>query len=458
MSEKKKKTIEVETKEPNAKKKKNIEVETKETNVKEKKKEVDMKVTKRKNTLASGSDSSATKRNEVKKTRVTPASGSSDSSGSSSDESYSYYSDSESGKSLASGSDDEPMPADKQAADKTAEQPAESDDIDWGGSDSESDSETSEEEADEPATGSIPVTGDSTGDATGDMPATGGPTGGIKLVRLTPATGGDDDFDEGYEKDAWTRQPWKKPKWDYYAGSWQKSSWQQKSSRQQKSSWTKWKRSYHYQPCYQLASGSSDCRSSLTWAGTSEVHSRCSDSESLLASGSMRCMRQQLADALSDWAAFPSSLLITKGGLEDFARRAAWEVKKLQDDPLKEFQEWALQTALPLEPKPASGGAGGGGYMSLKDVVTLHRGEVRQLGGVWAICDPNTEEFVAKHEQLKGLIVKPASGGPQVKVAKVFSLMDLFMAMGKTYSAKELYDAYLSCEIIARRRMRSKRQ
>ena len=152
---------------------------------------------------------------------------------------------------------------------------------------------------------------------------------------------------------------------------------------------------------------------------------------------------------------------MTKGGLEDFARRAAWQVKKLQEDPPKEFQEWALQTALPLEPRLASGGAGGGGgggYMSIKDVVTLHRGEVRQLGGVWAICDPNTEEFVAKHEQLKGLIVKPASGGPQVKVAKVFSLMDLFMAMGKTYSAKDLYDAYLSCEIIARRRMPSKRQ
>ena len=276
------------------------------------------------------------------------------------------------------------------------------------------------------------------------MPATGG-------IKLTPATGGDDDFDEGYEKDGETPWSWKRVKlvsdggsWHgSWQGSWQKSSWQ-------KSSWTKWKRHYHYQP----ASGSS----SSTWAGTSEVHSLCSDSESLLASGSMR---QQLADALSDWAAFPSSLLLTKSGLEDFARRAAWQAKKLQEDPPKEFQEWALQTALPLEPRPASGGAGGrggGGYMSIKDVVTLHRGEVRQLGGVWAICDPNTEEFAARHAQLRGIIVKPASGGAQVKVAKVFSVMDLFMALGKSYSATELYSAYLTCEIIARKRARSQRQ
>ena len=458
MDEMTKKTMVVETKEPNAKKKKKIEVETKETNVKEKKKEVETKVTKKKNMLASGSDSSATKRNEetFKKTRDDTSS-----------ESYSYYSDS----SLASGSEDEPGDEPKPVSkpvDKPAEQPQPAEEEaelpDWGSCDSYSESiysETSEEEeeADEPATGGA-VTGDSIGDATrdvSDMLATGG-----MKVRLTSATGKGNDFDVGYEDekfsdekdgDGWTWhqwQPWKKTKFESFSGHWQKSSswqeswqqhWQQKSSWPQKSSWTR-KRQYHNQQCHQLASGSYD--------------------------GSSSSMRQQLAEALSRWEAFPSSSLVKEGGLEDFASRAIVQLKKLEDDPPGDFHEWALQTALPLD-RPASGGVG---YMSIKDVVTFHRGEVRQLGGgVWAICDSKIEEFAKSHAQLKGLIVKlasgsepssgsasDASGGPLVKVAKVFSVMDLFMALGKAYSAKELYDAYLSCEIIARRRMRSKRQ
>ena len=206
----------------------------------------------------------------------------------------------------------------------------------------------------------------------------------------------------------------------------------------------------HKQQCHRLASGSYDGSSSMRSAGTSEGHS----SESLLAPGSMR---PQLADALSRWPAFPSSSLMNEGGLEDFAKRAILQVKNLEEDPPEDFQEWALQTALPLD-RPASGGVG---YMSIKDVVNFHRGEVRQLGGGgWATCDSNSEEFAAKNVQLRGLVVKPASGGggPQVRVSKVFSVMDLFIAMGKTYSAKELYDAYLSCDIIARRRTRCKKQ
>ena len=458
----KKKKIVVETKEPNAEKKKKIEVETKETNVNEKKKTVETTATKKKNSLASGSDSSATKRNEG-----TFKNKSDSSSDDTSSESYSYYGDS----SLASGSEDEPRDEPKpkpvsKLVDKPAEQPqpAEEEEIDWGGRDSESTySETSEEEADEPATGGIPIAGDSIGDVS-DMLA----TGGMKSVRLTPASREGNDSDVGYEDekdgDGWTWQqwqPWKKTKFEPYSGHWQKSSsswqesWQQKSSWQQNSSWT-WRRQYHKQQCHWLASGSPgsyDVSSSMTSAGTSEGHS----SESLLAPGSMRrsnAMRPQLADALSRWPAWPSSSLMEEGGLAAFASRAILQVKNIQEDPPEDFQEWALQTALPLD-RPASGGVG---YMSIKDVVNFHRGEVRQLGGGgWATCDSKSEEFAAKNVQLRGLIVKLASGSaPQLRVSKVFSVMDLFMAMGKMYSAKELYDAYLSCDIIARRRTRSK--
>ena len=445
MDERRKKTtMVVGAKEATAKKKKPIEVETKETNVKEMKKEVETEVTKtvtkKKNSLAAGSDSSATKRNKVTlKIKRDP------SSDDTSSESYSYYD-----SSLASGSEDEPR--DKpNFVDKPAKQhqPAEEEEIDWGGDSESTYSETSEAEADEPATGGIPITGDLIGDVTGDVSDMLA-TGGMESVRLTPAAGEGNDFDEDEKDDGWTWQqwqPWKKARSESYSGHWQKSSsaysghWQKSSSWheswqeawQQKSAWT-WRSRRQYD-----ASDSYE----------SEGHS----SESLLAPGSMR---PQLADALSRWPAFPSSSLMKEDGLKDFASRAILQVKNLQENPPDDVQEWALLTALPLD-RPASGGVG---YMSIKDVVNLHRGEVRELGGGgWAACDSKSEEFAAKNAQLKGLIVKPASGGAaKVRVSKVFSVMDLFMAMGKMYSAKELYDAYLSCDIIARRRTRSKKQ
>ena len=84
--------------------------------------------------------------------------------------------------------------------------------------------------------------------------------------------------------------------------------------------------------------------------------------------------------------------------------------------------------------------------MTVKDVVTLHRGEVRELpGGSWATC--NFDDEFANHPQLRDLVVKPASGGAgggsQVRMSRAFSVMDLFMALGRTFSAKELYDAYM---------------
>ena len=65
-------------------------------------------------------------------------------------------------------------------------------------------------------------------------------------------------------------------------------------------------------------------------------------------------------------------------------------------------------------------------------------------------------------------ILQPASGGSEpasgcstqlyMRVAKVFSLMDLFTAHGSAFTADELYTVYLSCPLIARRRERGSTQ
>ena len=91
---------------------------------------------------------------------------------------------------------------------------------------------------------------------------------------------------------------------------------------------------------------------------------------------------KQFADALANWAAFLSSSLFSKGGLDEFALRSAWMAK--------EFKQWLLQMDLPLDPskkivhlRPASGGASG--RMSIEDAVARHGGEVRELpaaGGI----------------------------------------------------------------------------
>ena len=112
--------------------------------------------------------------------------------------------------------------------------------------------------------------------------------------------------------------------------------------------------------------------------------------------------------------------------------------------------------------------------MSIKDAVARHRGEVRELpGGYWASCEEEPEPAARNHPQLKGLISRRASdnasgcfsqasgcraGWIQVKVARVCSLMDIFSEFGDKFSAKELYDTYLSFPLIARRRMWPKSQ
>ena len=57
---------------------------------------------------------------------------------------------------------------------------------------------------------------------------------------------------------------------------------------------------------------------------------------------------------------------------------------------------------------------------------------------------------MARHPQLKSFITleEPASGGGSkvyMRVAKVFSLMDLFAALGHRLTADDLYRVYLSC-------------
>ena len=150
--------------------------------------------------------------------------------------------------------------------------------------------------------------------------------------------------------------------------------------------------------------------------------------------------------------AFPSSDLLQSDGLEVFARRN-------KDEAHSDCLPGVLLSHLPADPR-------GFGAISIQDLVSRHRGEVRELSGsgYWFPWE-GKEPARATHQQLKDLIMwkevlasgGAASGGttrPQVRVAKVFGLMDLFVALGHGFTAEKLYEVYLSCPLIARRRLR----
>ena len=480
------KKMEVETKVTNEKKKKREEVNvTTGKNSSEKPKMASGSESKFKQKVASGSESKATQTlatgSEPKSKRNSkPARTKSPSSSSSG--SYSYYTVSDS-----DGNDENKLATGGEAAPKPEkEMPP----TDWGVPASEAEFEESDDES-EPApprpteerltTGSkkegdflSPTSEDSddelepapprpteerltTGSKKGDLPA----TGGIKT----------EDFNEDDKKEEWQwteKPPWKKePPWKkvkLVEDGGQKSSWKQSEYYKPASggTWPSDTRRNHWQSQGSWWGSSSDDweRQWQPSAWTSgdirrrvPVHpdARCS----VVAPVQPAVISEQLADALANWAAFPSSSLFLKGGLDEFARRVAGEAKEFQDAPP---EQWLLQTDLPLDPskkivhlRPASGGASD--RMSIKDAVARHRGEVRELpGGYWDSCEE--EPATTNHPQLEGLISRQASGSLQiqVRVARVCSLMDIFSKFGDKFSAKELYDAYLSFPLIVRRR------
>ena len=183
----------------------------------------------------------------------------------------------------------------------------------------------------------------------------------------------------------------------------------------------------------------------------------------------------EVAKALAAWKAFPSSDLLEEDGLEAFALRSvALAQGSLPRVLLTELPLDPSRQIVNLQPRPASGGtsgnnggrpaAGGKGgnndRMSITDLAARHRGEVRELhGGQWVHMEKAEKEAkAAQHPQLVGLITQASGCGCSLRVSRVFSLMDLFVAHGDSFTAKELYEVYLSCPLIARRRKRLSRR
>ena len=111
---------------------------------------------------------------------------------------------------------------------------------------------------------------------------------------------------------------------------------------------------------------------------------------------------------------------------------------------------------------------------TIKCLLNLHRGELREWHGWWEAVDAPLPEKHDKpgmwHDQffpppaedpgaISTVLSKPASGGKpgdtgghSVRVAIVFGLADLFFDYGQAHSAAELYQFYTQLRVFAYRR------
>ena len=183
----------------------------------------------------------------------------------------------------------------------------------------------------------------------------------------------------------------------------------------------------------------------------------------------------KIATAMKAWVAFPSWSLLQDDGLEVFARRSKNVAARAESLPD------VLLSHLPPDPRELA--IGRSATISIKNLTQRHRGEVRELSSsaYWSLWGGKVP-VRAYHPQLIGLIMQwqPASGGSEpasdsrqrqpapggsepawgcnmqlyMRVAKVFSLMDLFAGLGAAFTADALYKFYLRCPLIARRRKR----
>jgi hypothetical protein len=135
----------------------------------------------------------------------------------------------------------------------------------------------------------------------------------------------------------------------------------------------------------------------------------------------------------------------------------------------------ALLQEMPIGEPPATGGVEAT-LNTIKSLVNLHRGELREWHGRWEAVDaplPDMRDkpgmwqgqFFPPHAEDPGAIStvlsKPASGGKpgdkgghSVRVAIVIGLADLFYDYDQTHSAAELYQFYTQLRMFAYRRQK----
>ena len=129
----------------------------------------------------------------------------------------------------------------------------------------------------------------------------------------------------------------------------------------------------------------------------------------------------------------------------------------------------ALLQEMPLGEPPATGGVEAA-LKTIKCLLNLHRGELREWHGWWEAVDAPHDKPGMWHDQffpphaadpgaISTVLSKPASGGKpgdtggySVRVAIVFGLADLFFDHGQAHSAAELYQLYNQLRVFASRR------
>lgn len=162
-------------------------------------------------------------------------------------------------------------------------------------------------------------------------------------------------------------------------------------------------------------------------------------------------------------------ILNTAGGLKNAASRNIGKQRELIESPDR-FRN--LLQEMPPGEMPATGGRYSDSDMkTIKSLLNLHRGELREWDGVWELRHgplptragtPTLwqSQFLPPHpvEVFDGavsIVLMPASGGGgnteehYVRVACVYRLADLFFDYGEQHTAADLYDVYLELRIFA---------
>ena len=160
---------------------------------------------------------------------------------------------------------------------------------------------------------------------------------------------------------------------------------------------------------------------------------------------------------------YKSDLVLSKDGLKDAASRNLNKQKCILEHA---YHYHAFLQEMPPGEPPATGGKNwkGDALKTIKSLLNLHRGELREWHGSWKAVDA---PFPKKHDKpgmwhdqffpphdlgaTSTVLSKPASGGNghSVRVAIVVGLADLFFDYGQGRSAKELYHVYTELRVFA---------
>ena len=167
---------------------------------------------------------------------------------------------------------------------------------------------------------------------------------------------------------------------------------------------------------------------------------------------------------------YKSELVLSKAdGLKDASLRNLDKQRSVLEGADRPDRFHALFQEMPLGEVPATGGVEAA-LKTMKCLLNLHRGELREWHGWWEAVDAPLPEkhdkpgmwhdqFFPPHAADPGAISTvlcdmPASGGNghSVRVAIVFGLADLFFDHGQAHSAAELYHLYNQLRVFASRR------